>query len=82
MKIIKRIVEFFKSNNQICTSHDFKVIERSNVIQQDDMGNPLRIFIVKCTKCGKTDHHWIDVSEEELKELDTGESVLLTWKKI
>ena len=62
--------------------HNWEVIEKSNVIQQDDMGYPLRLFIVKCTKCGKTDQHWIDVNEKELKELETGESILLKWTPI
>jgi hypothetical protein len=43
------------------------------------MGYPLRLFIVKCSKCGKSDQHWIDVAKKELEELDTGESVLLKW---
>lgn len=30
-----------------------KIVERSNVIQYDDMGYPLRLCICQC-KCGKT----------------------------
>ena len=61
-------------------NHDWRISERSNVLQLDDMGYPLRLFICKCSKCGKSDQQWIDVAEEELKELKTGESVLLKWK--
>ena len=50
-------------------NHNWKVTERSNVLQLDDMGYPLRLFIVECSKCGKSDQQWIDVSKEELKEL-------------
>lgn len=53
--------------------------KRSNLLQQDDMGYPLRLFIVKCDKCGKYDQMWIDVPENELKELETGDSVLVKW---
>lgn len=62
--------------------HDWKPTEKSNVLQQDDMGYPLRLCIWKCTKCGKSEQVWVDVSEEALKELLTGESVLLKWQKI
>ena len=63
-------------------NHNWKLTEKSNVLQQDDMGYPLRLYIQKCTKCGKSEQVWVDVSEEALKELLTGESVLLKWQKI
>lgn len=69
-------MKIFKCN------HDWKVEYKSNVIQQDIMGYPLRLFICKCSKCGKEDQKWIDVNEKELKELETGKSVLLEWNKI
>lgn len=62
--------------------HNWEIIESSNVIQLDDMGYPLRLFICKCSKCGKFDQQWIDVDEEALEELETGKSVLLKWNKI
>lgn len=62
--------------------HDWKLTEKSNVLQQDDMGCPLRLYIWKCAKCGKSEQVWVDVSEEALKELTTGESVLLKWQKV
>ncbi len=46
------------------------------------MGYPLRLFVVKCDKCGKMDQQWIDVNEKCLKELDTGDSVLCKWTEI
>lgn len=60
--------------------HRFEVLKRSNVIQQDAMGYPLRLCIMQCLKCGKTEQAWLDVNESALKELKTGESVLLKWK--
>lgn len=65
-----------------CKNHEWRVTERSNVIQQDEMGYPLRLCIIECKKCGKSEHRWIDVAEECLNEIDTGESVLLEWGKV
>lgn len=64
-----------------CRNHDWKVTHRSNIIQQDDMGYPLRLCIIECSKCGKSDQRWIDVAEECLDEIETGESMLLEWRK-
>ena len=61
--------------------HSWKISERSNLLQQDEMGYPLRLVIVKCSKCGISDQIWIDVNEDALKELETGESVLVEWAK-
>jgi hypothetical protein len=63
----------------IC-NHKWKIEEKSNLIQLDDMGYPLRLFIVRCSKCGESDQQWIDVSTRALEELKTGESVLLKWR--
>lgn len=38
--------------------HDWQIIHASNVLQQDEMGYPLRLFIQKCSKCGKTEQAW------------------------
>jgi len=62
--------------------HKWQITEKSNVLQLDELGYPLRLFIVKCTKCGKSEHQWIDVAKSVLNELDTGESVLLKWSKV
>lgn len=75
MRILKRL---FKR----CCNHTWQVTERSNILQQDDMGYPLRLVNIKCTKCGACDQIWLDVAEEELKELDTKESFLLEWKNV
>lgn len=61
-------------------NHNWQITERSNVLQQDNMGYPLRLCILKCSKCGKSEQIWMDVAEEALQELETGESVLLEWK--
>lgn len=59
--------------------HNWTINLRSNVLQQDDMGYPLRLCICKCLKCGASDQQWLDVNEKELEELKTGKSVLLKW---
>ena len=61
--------------------HNWEIIEKSNVLQINSMGYPLRLYICKCTKCGKSEQHWIDVSEYSKNELETGQSVLLKWSK-
>lgn len=61
-------------------NHRWKITERSNVLQLDDMGYPLRLCICKCSKCGKYDQQWIDVDESELEEVGTGKSVLIKWQ--
>ena len=50
------------------------------MLQQDSMGYPLRLFIMKCSKCGESKQMWIDVATEKLEELKTGESVLIKWQ--
>ena len=60
--------------------HDWNIWKQSNIMQLDDMGYPLRLFIVKCSKCDKFEQQWIDVSEEELEELETEKSTLLEWE--
>lgn len=59
--------------------HRWKVIERSNALQQDTMGYPLRLCILKCSKCGKSEQQWLDTSEDALNELKTGKSFLIKW---
>ena len=60
--------------------HKWELGKRSNMLQQDSMGYPLRLFILKCSKCGESEQMWIDVGVEELEELKTGESVLVKWQ--
>lgn len=58
--------------------HKFnKVAYRSNVIQGDDMGYPLRLYITEC-ECGMTDQQWMDVSIESVTDKDA----MLEWEKI
>ena len=42
--------------------HIWKIKERSNIIQYDNMGYVLRLFIVECS-CGKSKQMWIDSAE-------------------
>lgn len=41
-----------------------EIIERSNVIQYDEMGSPLRLVIVKNYK-NETEQMWLDTNEQE-----------------
>ena len=43
--------------------HRWMIKERSNVIQFDNMGYPLRLFIIECSKCKQSRQEWIDSSE-------------------
>lgn len=61
--------------------HNWEKKYRSNALQMDCMGYPLRLFVCKCSKCGEYTQKWIDVSKEELDELETGESVLVEWRE-
>lgn len=60
--------------------HKWELEKRSNMLQQDSMGYPLRLFVLKCSKCGESKQMWIDVDDKELEELKTGESVLVKWQ--
>ena len=56
MKLFKKL--FHRHN------HNFnKVDYKSNVIQYDSMGYPLRLYIFKCD-CGMTKQEWIDVPKK------------------
>lgn len=59
--------------------HRWEVVERSNALQQDSMGYPLRLCILKCSKCGKLEQQWLDTSEDALDELRNGKSFLVKW---
>lgn len=76
-------MKFFKSliNNCRINGHDWKVTERSNTIQQDDMGYPLRLCIVTCKRCGKSDQMWLDTDISALNEVENGKLVLLEWEQ-
>ena len=53
--------------------HNYKTYKRSNVIQLDDMGYPLRLVILKCS-CGATEQAWLDTNR-------TANDVVLKWDK-
>ena len=54
-----------------------KIVRRSNAIQFDEMGYPLRLCIFKC-ECGETTQRWVDTGERyEMKEND----VEVIWDK-
>lgn len=54
--------------------HNFELYERSNVIQLDSMGYPLRLCILMC-KCGMSRQEWLDSERVE-------NDVELKWSKI
>lgn len=62
--------------------HDWKAVKESNALQLDDMGYPLRLYIYRCSKCGKLEQKWMDVCVEQIEELRMGKSVLVTWSLI
>ena len=43
--------------------HQWRIKQRSNVIQYDDMGYPLRLFICECKYCKKLEQMWIDTEK-------------------
>ena len=54
-----------------------KIVRRSNAIQFDEMGYPLRLCSFKC-ECGATTQRWVDTGERyEMKEND----VEVIWDK-
>ena len=59
--------------------HNWELHLRSNALQSDEMGYPLRLFVLQCSKCGKYKHMWIPAPLEQIEEIKTGESFLLTW---
>lgn len=59
--------------------HDWSIIHASNVLQVDGMGYPLRLFIQKCSKCGKVEQVWYDVDKKCLDEVESGRFVLCKW---
>ena len=63
-----------------CHNHKWEVLARSNALQQDSMGYPLRLCIVECAKCGKTDQMWLDDNVGALDEIESGKSFLVEWR--
>lgn len=65
---------------KVC-SHNYKITERSNALQLDERGYPLRLCICQCGKCGKSEQQWIDTAETALDELDSGKSFIVKWER-
>ena len=61
----------FKKNK---CSHEWVTSHRSNIVQLDEMGYPLRLFLLRCRKCGETDQQWIDSA------ISTKDSIL-KWER-
>ena len=61
-------------DGKLFRKHDYKISERSNVIQLDDMGYHLRLCILKC-HCGATKQAWIDTKQKD-------DDVILKWSSI
>lgn len=54
-----------------------RVTMKSNVIQYDEMGYPLRLVVVRCDD-GTVEHLWLDIDANSVTEND----VVLKWEKI
>lgn len=62
-------------------SHEYEITKRSNALQQDEMGYPLRLCICQCSKCGKSKQQWLDTDERALEEIKSGQSFLVKWER-
>lgn len=60
--------------------HKLELYQESNALQLDYMGYPLRLFLMKCSKCGAHKQQWLDVPLGELDEVKDGKSFVLVWK--
>ena len=80
MQIIKRRKE--GENMAIFCKHPRSVpVAKSNVIQLDQSGFPMRLETMECQICHKRYFTWIDIKKSELDELSTGKSVLCKWRE-
>jgi len=61
--------KIFTTIKKLFHKHDFKITEYSNIIQYDDMGYPLRLFIERCD-CGECKQSWIDITESAVRKTD------------
>lgn len=67
-------------SRKICECDDLEILEKSNVLQTDHDGYPVRLCICRCKTCGRVDQHWLNESlEKAQEELKNGISVLLNW---
>lgn len=58
------------------------IFAKSNVIQFDQVGFPMRLETLECLICGKKYYAWNYIKESELDELSTGKSVLCKWENV
>ena len=65
-----------------CRNHKWVVTERSNVLQCDSMGYPVRLCICECSKCHKAEQFWLDTDLSAIKEIESGKSFLLKWEGV
>ena len=63
-------------------SHEFQIVKRSNAIQYDHMGYPLRLCICECEKCGQYDQRWLDTYIDPTEDINNGELFLLKWEEL
>lgn len=63
LPLILRLIKWVKARKNEC----FEIVKRSNIVQYDDFGNPLRLCIVKVSKDPKVplDQMWIDSYDEK-----------------
>lgn len=43
--------------------HQWRIKQRSNVIQSDSLGYPVRLFICECSRCRKSEQIWLASTE-------------------
>lgn len=77
--ILAIVCEMLKEKTKC--EHEWHPESKSNALQLDSMGYPLRLYICRCSKCGAHDQQWLDVAEEQAEEIYSGESFLLAWEK-
>lgn len=70
--MFKRFSNRLKNRNQAN-----KIIMKSNVVQYDGMGYPLRLVMIESGD-GTVNHIWRDIAIDDLKETD----VELKWTKV
>lgn len=67
-------------SRKFCKCDDLEILEKSNVLQLDHNGYPLRLCLCKCKTCGRTSQKWLDESlGKAQEELKNGISVLCEW---
>ena len=78
--VIHKLIKRLEKNFNNC-SHEYRIVSKSNALQLDSMGYPLRLCICECEKCGNSKQMWLDVPKDDIYELDSGSSFLMKWQK-